>query len=464
MDQRQVRQNVAETRAGQNVDVVVVGGGMAGLTAAHALRDLKVVVLEANTRVGGRVKSEPTGDVWLNYGAHMMGGAGTHVGALISELGLEARPIGGRLAGMIHRERALLDTPASLYPFALSLSLKERAAMVKLGLALRAGAARAGRNGARAAGAGDPVDARRIHRAFENERTLADFVGPLPSAVAEILRAITERTGADPTQMACGHGLRSLTNVWAKTAPGFNIVGGSGRLPQALAARLGAAVRTGCVVEDVRHGPAGVTVRYSDHGEPSRLTARAAVVATPAAAAAQILGDAPADLASALRGQSAGPFLSAAIPLHQPGPAPWDGVYAIATPGRSFSVVFNMATTLPLPERQRGGSLMLFRGALGAARLMDGNDKAIETAFRADLYDLFPGHADSFGDLTVSRWPAGAPYLAPGTAAGQAVLDRGYGQISLAGDYLEFPNLEAALGSAHQAAATARRLVSEQGS
>jgi cation diffusion facilitator CzcD-associated flavoprotein CzcO len=36
----------------QQADVVVCGAGIAGLAAAHALRDLDVVVLEADGRVG----------------------------------------------------------------------------------------------------------------------------------------------------------------------------------------------------------------------------------------------------------------------------------------------------------------------------------------------------------------------------------------------------------------------------
>ena len=56
--------------------------------------------------------------------------------------------------------------------------------------------------------------------AFEDERTLADAIGPLPERVDLLFRGLTERNGADPADMSAGHGLRSFANVWAKTAPG----------------------------------------------------------------------------------------------------------------------------------------------------------------------------------------------------------------------------------------------------
>jgi monoamine oxidase len=74
------------------VDVLVVGAGMAGLTAARALaeRGVKVCVVEAQDRVGGRVlsrKSAAGGTVEL--GAEFVHGRAPELWALITEAGLE---------------------------------------------------------------------------------------------------------------------------------------------------------------------------------------------------------------------------------------------------------------------------------------------------------------------------------------------------------------------------------------
>lgn len=440
------------------LDCIIIGCGMAGLAAAHALKSRRIVALESSGRPGGRVHSQGAGDYWLNFGAHMFGGPETPVGRLAAELNVASAPIRGRLMGMAYGGRLLLRQPTESYPVLLPLGLRERASMVRMGLKLRLGSARFLAHMKRCDS--DDAHIRQRHALeFENDRTLDQAMGPLAPRIAEFLTAITERNGADPQDMAAGHGLRSFANVWSTHAPGRNIIGGSAMLPQAIAGGLGDRIQYGHEVEDVVADEVGVTVR-SRQGD-RRVTHRAAtaIIAVPAPFAAKIVRGLPAPTLSALQSVTYGPFLSGAVLTREAGPMPWDGHYAIATPGRSFSVLFNMATTQRNGPRRPGGSLMLFRGARGAADLMQKTDAQIERAFRQDLLEVFPEAASILGEIAIQRWPLGAPYAGPGRAVIQSDLTAPLGRMFLAGDYLEFPNMEAAVRSGFHSASAVKAIL-----
>jgi monoamine oxidase len=72
-------------------DVVVVGAGMAGLTAARSLAEagLKVLVAEAQDRIGGRIWTRHVGDEAIELGAEFIHGRPPELWALIEEAGLE---------------------------------------------------------------------------------------------------------------------------------------------------------------------------------------------------------------------------------------------------------------------------------------------------------------------------------------------------------------------------------------
>jgi len=80
-------------------DVVIVGGGLAGLSAAWKLRHWDIAVLESGDRVGGRIRSERRGRYWLNWGGHVFAGPGTSTDALLNETGIAATQVPGSLAG-----------------------------------------------------------------------------------------------------------------------------------------------------------------------------------------------------------------------------------------------------------------------------------------------------------------------------------------------------------------------------
>lgn len=80
--------------AAEQADVVIIGAGLSGLHSASILTDLgmKVVVLEANDRVGGRVQTVQTLDGAIDVGASQIGRGYARVLDACQRLGLKLIP------------------------------------------------------------------------------------------------------------------------------------------------------------------------------------------------------------------------------------------------------------------------------------------------------------------------------------------------------------------------------------
>jgi monoamine oxidase len=79
-------------------DVIVLGAGIAGLTAARRLTasGLRVHIVEARNRVGGRIFSRNAGEEIVELGAEFVHGKPPVLWQLIEEAGLETYELGGR--------------------------------------------------------------------------------------------------------------------------------------------------------------------------------------------------------------------------------------------------------------------------------------------------------------------------------------------------------------------------------
>ena len=60
-------------------------------------------------------------------------------------------------------------------------------------------------------------------------------------------------------------------------------------------------------------------------------------------------------------------------------------------------------------------------------------------------------------EVLIQRWEHAIPYAPPGASRIQAPLSRPLGRMFLAGDYLEFPEMEAAAATGLEAATEIRR-------
>jgi oxygen-dependent protoporphyrinogen oxidase len=444
----------------QRYEAVIVGAGIAGLTAAWTLRDRRILVLEAADRVGGRMRSEPRGPYWLNLGAHLFGGPGSLLDRLVSEIGLETRPIPGNRMGLAFGGRMVTSGRPETYPFRLPLSLGARLSFVRAGLRLRA-AAKGYLKVARPRPGESPTETRARVLAYRDDETFAACLGELHPDVAAIFRAISERVTAEPHEISAGCGAALFAICWgAEDAETLsrNLIGGSALLPQALAHRLGDRVVTEAPVQAIVQDSQGVGIRFRRHGVEEEVAADYAVVATPSYVTHRIVKGLPPDIAEALAWIPYGTFICGAFLTEEAGPMPWDHLYALAVVDKSFNMLFNHANPLRTKDkREPGGSLMVYAGGDRGKRLLPMSNDEIRALFLRDLHDVLPETRGIVREVLIQRWEHAIPYAPPGRARIQPALSRPLGRLFLAGDYLEFPEMEAAAATGLEAAREIRR-------
>jgi protoporphyrinogen/coproporphyrinogen III oxidase len=427
--------------AGVTRDVAIIGGGIAGLAAAWRLRQRDIVLLEAGDRLGGRMRSDPCGDYWLGYGAHLFPGPGSLVDRMARECGLETVPVTGSMMGLAVGSTLVDKGRVETYPLRLPLSVRDRIAFARAGLRVQRAVARYRR-------LEQPHD-------FEDHRTFGEFLGPLRPVVHEIFSCAAHRATAELDELSAGCGIGLFALVWGGTRSliGRNLLGGSGRLPAALGRELGERAHTGCRAHAIRPDGDDLVVHH-DGGE---LSARHVIVAAQAPHAAPLVAPVAEQTAAALSRLTYGAFLSVAVETRETAAMPYDDVYAMATPGRAFDMFTNQAHALRRDgPRRPGGSLMLFAGGRSAAALMRETDELIVERFLADLHRLYPQTRGLIARARVHRWELGNVYARPGRSRLQAALEGPLGarqNLHLAGDYFaELGNIEAAARTGFAAA------------
>ena len=259
-------------RAAETTEVIVVGGGFSGLNAAITLADegVKVTVLEGSNRVGGRAY---TGDHIYGkpeFGASQIGRYYARIRYMCERLGVELAPgsninapfaysVGGeliskedweghRLNDTVGEERALL--PSTL----LGYYLNTHNPFTELDDWLQQDALQYDM----------PLSDWLVSKGASPGalRLISEGLAPNDLSRVSLLTLLQEHTRG---QLLSGdEDLEGKDRFERAALTSARVVGGTSRLPEAMAAHLGDAVRKNSPVGYVSSGPDGVEVRCLD--------------------------------------------------------------------------------------------------------------------------------------------------------------------------------------------------------
>ncbi|MGO1586871.1 protoporphyrinogen/coproporphyrinogen oxidase [Corynebacterium casei] len=445
-------------------DAIIIGGGLAGLSAAWRLRHWDTAILESSERIGGRIRSEKRGAYFLNWGGHVFGGRGTSTDVLLSETGTGSVDVPGTLAGTHMNGKVLLKGPLQTYPFRIPMKMSDRAAMITAGMKVSKDVFRYASVVRRRPNETGEQRQQRIYD-FENDRSFADYLGNIGPEAEALFTPTVTRSAGDPDEISAGAGIGYFSLVW-NIGQGLSksILGGPSTLTETIAAALRDRIETGAQVQEVTQHKDHVVVRYIQDGVEKEETARTAIMATPATISHKIGVDLRPELRAALGQVKYGSYVAGAFLTNETSSQVWDSAYGIATPKRSMAVTLNMGNIVRGSEtsRQKGGSIMCFSPAILANNLLPLSDEEITDIYVRDLSEVLPGFEYIIEESHIQRWELGAPYCFPGRAKLQETLMKPEERVFLAGDYLGSLYTETAITSAFTAAERAASLLARE--
>jgi oxygen-dependent protoporphyrinogen oxidase len=119
--------------------------------------------------------------------------------------------------------------------------------------------------------------------AFLDDRSFAEFIGPLPEDGDALFRSTLTGSSGEPEDLAAGYGIGYFHRVWNRSEGlSRNIIGGSTALIDALASGIGDRIHTQACVTSLAREADELRVRYREQRGEREVRARAAVVTTPA--------------------------------------------------------------------------------------------------------------------------------------------------------------------------------------
>ncbi len=417
--------------------VVVIGGGVSGLTAAHRLngRGVTTTVIEAAEAPGGKLRASPVAGVSVDAGAEAVLARRPEALELFTELGLDEQVVhpGPGSAAVYSRGRIrslptgqLMGVPGDLR------------ALVRSGVLSPAGTLRAAldlvwpRTPVRSdVPVAAYVGARMGHEVVQ--RLVEPLLGGVYAGRADelsldsTLPQIAPMARRDRSLMSAVHTSLSGRGAPGRGGPVFaSLRGGVASVVDALAARQ-SDLRTGTRVEALERLPEGWRVRLEGGQGAQALDCDAVLLACPAPEAARLLDAAEPDAARELRGieYASTALVTFALPSAAfPEPLTGTGFLVPSVEGLTIKAATFSSNKWPwlaeeLDRVNPGDDLVVLRcsiGRFGDRGVLSRSDEELAASALADLARV-TGVRGAPVETRVTRWTDGLPQYAVGHAA-----------------------------------------------
>ncbi|MBN2431135.1 MAG: protoporphyrinogen oxidase [Acidobacteria bacterium] len=444
-------------------DVIVIGGGISGLTTAYNLRQegYSVRLLEAAPQVGGNIRTEEMDDFRLEVGPHSFMGSSENVWKLTSALQLEVEAEPAQAASRFR----YIYRDGRLHPLPMGPGMFLRTPLLSLGAKLRLGLEPFIPNGARENDTAWEFFCRRFGREAATY-IMSPFVSGVYAGDVRMLGARAafhkfwefEKNGGSMILGAVKYMRAKRRRLAAEGITPrrglFSFRGGLGRITAHLGAELGDAVRTGTPVETIIPTAGGFHVRTV----ADTFAGRSIVLAVPPAAAARILSEALPELQPEF---SAIPMAPVAMVHWTPGPGRNGG-----PPGFGFlmpqhydlRVLGTIFASQLFSRRAPAGSALYasFYGGMHDPAAMALSDSELTALVTSEHRHIFGDDALRPQVIRIRRYPEAIPQLLPQHPERIAAIEHQVQQLPglfLAGNYLTGVGIEHATESGYRAAA-----------
>ncbi|HZE39227.1 MAG TPA: protoporphyrinogen oxidase [Stackebrandtia sp.] len=452
-------------------DVLVIGGGIAGVSAAARLRELggdrvRVTLVEQTRRLGGKIHTGQIAGVSVETGAETFLVRRDEGVDLATAVGLGERlvhPAG--LPAAVAIDGSLRDLPRGTV-----MGIPADAAGVET-LIPAADAERIRDEPSDLDLRGEDIAVGRLVRQRFGDAVVDRLVDPL---LGGVYAGRADDLSLDVTVPQLAAALRRHTRLGDAVAdclppppsgpakPVFGSIDtGLSTLVESVAAHAGADILYGLPVRELARTPSGWRAVIGATRDPRELTADAVVLAVPARPAARLLADTSA-AASAEVGVL--DYASVAlVTLALPGVdlPQRSGFLVPATEGLTIKAATFF--TRKWPHLDAGG-LTVVRASLGRygeEAVLQRDDAELAAAARADLSTLLGTDLPAPIDVAVKRWGGGLPQYGPGHAdrvrrARAALADH---PIALAGAGFDGVGIPACIASGRAAAESVLQMV-----